>query len=189
MFGGSAVPYLQPVDSPELEVTPYRRWELNVTAEQFSRVFARSGYVFGDQIFDVRLRTDGEGTGQVRVEVHSEQGVTVVPVTRFRAVLNVHGPDLYPGLMPAARPRGGRWPQTVLSYTFDVEYEAPSQIDKVLLPVGDAGVPGTLTVIGEGWGHGVGLCQVGAYGMAIDGASADEILKTYYQGIELERVF
>ena len=42
---------------------------------------------------------------------------------------------------------------------------------------------------GNGWGHGVGLCQVGAYGMALDGASAEHILKTYYRGIELERVF
>ena len=46
-----------------------------------------------------------------------------------------------------------------------------------------------MSFFGNGWGHGVGLCQVGAYGMAIDGASAEEILTTYYRGIELERVF
>lgn len=180
VFGGSAVAYLQPVDSPELEVTPYRRWELQVSAQEFARVFARSGYSFGDEILDVRLRTDGEGTGQVSVEVHSEQGVTVVPVTRFRAVFNVHGPDLYPGLMPTARPNGGRWPQTVLSYTFDVLYEQPTQINKVMLPAGDAGVPGNLTVVGEGWGHGVGMSQWGAMAMGSDGATYDAILEHYY---------
>jgi stage II sporulation protein D len=180
VFGGSAVPYLQPVDSPELEVTPYRRWELQVSAEEFARVFARAGYAFGDEILDVKLRTDGEGTGQVSVEVHSEQGVTVVPVTRFRAVFNVYGPDLYPGLMPTARPTGGRWPQTVLSYTFDVMYEPPSQIDKALLPVGDIGMPGTLTVVGEGWGHGIGMSQWGAMAMGLGGASYDAILEHYY---------
>lgn len=180
VFGGTAVSYLQPVDSPELEVTPYRRWELSVSEEVFASVFARSGYWFGDEILDVRLRTDGEGTGQVSVEVHSEQGVTVVPVTRFRAVFNVHGPDLYPGLMPAARPSGGRWPQSVLSYTFDVQYERASLIDKLLLPVGDAGLPGTLTVVGEGWGHGVGMSQWGAMAMGSDGADYDSILEHYY---------
>ena len=46
-----------------------------------------------------------------------------------------------------------------------------------------------MSFFGGGWGHGVGLCQVGAYGMAIDGASAEEILKTYYRGIEIERVY
>jgi peptidoglycan hydrolase-like amidase len=46
-----------------------------------------------------------------------------------------------------------------------------------------------MSFFGNGWGHGVGLCQVGAYGMALDGATAEEILKTYYRGIELERFF
>ena len=46
-----------------------------------------------------------------------------------------------------------------------------------------------ISFFGSGWGHGVGLCQVGAYGMAMDGATVEEILKTYYRGIELERVF
>jgi stage II sporulation protein D len=36
---------------------------------------------------------------------------------------------------------------------------------------------------GKGWGHGVGLCQVGAFGMARAGASYDEILRHYYTGI------
>lgn len=40
---------------------------------------------------------------------------------------------------------------------------------------------------GKGWGHGVGLCQVGAYGMAQAGASFERILKHYYAGITLER--
>ena len=46
-----------------------------------------------------------------------------------------------------------------------------------------------ISFFGSGWGHGVGLCQVGAYGMAMDGATVEEILKTYYRGIEVERVF
>ena len=39
---------------------------------------------------------------------------------------------------------------------------------------------------GKGWGHGVGLCQVGAYGMALRGARFDEILKRYYTGVAIE---
>ncbi len=42
---------------------------------------------------------------------------------------------------------------------------------------------------GRGWGHGVGLCQVGAYGMALDGATYEEILKKYYTGIELRKLW
>jgi stage II sporulation protein D len=39
---------------------------------------------------------------------------------------------------------------------------------------------------GKGWGHGVGLCQVGAYGMALRGRSYDEILGHYYRGARLQ---
>lgn len=42
---------------------------------------------------------------------------------------------------------------------------------------------------GRGWGHGVGLCQVGAYGMARAGRSYEEILKAYYLGTELHRAY
>jgi stage II sporulation protein D len=47
----------------------------------------------------------------------------------------------------------------------------------------------SFTFNGRGWGHGVGLCQVGAYGMARAGKSYEEILKTYYSGIELRRAY
>ena len=42
---------------------------------------------------------------------------------------------------------------------------------------------------GRGWGHGVGMCQVGAYGLARQGLRFDEILKTYYTGIELTKMY
>ncbi len=45
------------------------------------------------------------------------------------------------------------------------------------------------TFIGRGWGHGVGLCQVGAYGLAKQGLSYEKILKAYYTGIELTKMY
>lgn len=39
---------------------------------------------------------------------------------------------------------------------------------------------------GGGWGHGVGMSQTGAVGMAERGRTYEEILKHYYRGIELE---
>ena len=43
--------------------------------------------------------------------------------------------------------------------------------------------------VGRGWGHGVGMCQVGAYGLAKQGWSVDKILKAYYSGIELTKIY
>jgi stage II sporulation protein D len=45
------------------------------------------------------------------------------------------------------------------------------------------------TFFGRGWGHGVGMCQVGAYGLARQGFTYEQILKAYYTGIELTRVY
>jgi stage II sporulation protein D len=42
---------------------------------------------------------------------------------------------------------------------------------------------------GRGWGHGVGMCQVGAYGLARAGLSYDKILKAYYSGIDLTKFY
>lgn len=38
---------------------------------------------------------------------------------------------------------------------------------------------------GRGWGHGLGLCQAGAYGMAVAGADYRKILTHYYAGVEI----
>jgi stage II sporulation protein D len=43
--------------------------------------------------------------------------------------------------------------------------------------------------LGRGWGHGVGMCQVGAYGLARQGFSYEQILKAYYTGIELTKMY
>lgn len=42
---------------------------------------------------------------------------------------------------------------------------------------------------GRGWGHGVGMCQFGAYGLAKQGLNVEQILKTYYTGIELTKMY
>jgi stage II sporulation protein D len=53
-------------------------------------------------------------------------------------------------------------------------------IDRELDPAGEVS---RFVFTGKGWGHGVGLCQVGASGMAQAGATYEQILKHYYSGI------
>ena len=47
-------------------------------------------------------------------------------------------------------------------------------------------VAGEWRITGEGWGHGVGMCQFGANGMARRGAGFREILARYYPGTEIK---
>jgi SpoIID/LytB domain protein len=48
---------------------------------------------------------------------------------------------------------------------------------------------GRFTFHGAGWGHGVGLCQIGAAVMATKGFSAEEILHHYFQGVEIKKLY
>ena len=47
---------------------------------------------------------------------------------------------------------------------------------------------GSLVLDGIGWGHGVGMCQWGAYGMSRKGKKVDEILQYYYPGSEISTI-
>lgn len=49
-------------------------------------------------------------------------------------------------------------------------------------------IPARFEFIGKGFGHGVGMSQWGAQGMALQGASYEQILKHYYTGIDLTDV-
>ncbi len=51
------------------------------------------------------------------------------------------------------------------------------------------GVPQRFRITGAGWGHGVGLCQIGAAVMGEQGYRYDEILLHYYQGAEVKKVY
>ncbi len=42
---------------------------------------------------------------------------------------------------------------------------------------------------GAGWGHGVGFCQIGAAVMASQGFPAEEILKHYFSGVEIKKIY
>jgi stage II sporulation protein D len=45
------------------------------------------------------------------------------------------------------------------------------------------------TFTGRGWGHGIGMCQYGAYGLAKMGVKADEIIKHYYTGVDVTAAY
>jgi len=53
----------------------------------------------------------------------------------------------------------------------------------------DGDYPRAFTLVGAGWGHGVGLCQWGAVGRSRAGQSFQQIVAAYYPGATLERQY
>jgi hypothetical protein len=69
------------------------------------------------------------------------------------------------------------------------DFESPDEGIEVVEPAGGVGRPsgGTITFVGHGCGHGVGMSQHGARILAENGWSYEQILRYFYSGIELER--
>jgi stage II sporulation protein D len=61
-------------------------------------------------------------------------------------------------------------------FSFDIERNAQGEV------IG-------MSFYGRGWGHGVGMCQYGAYGLGKMGVKYDAILKHYYTGIDLSKAY
>lgn len=64
---------------------------------------------------------------------------------------------------------------------------APTHLYSSLIELEDLG--DDIRITGRGWGHGVGLCQIGAAHMALKGASCSEILDYYYPGTRLVQLY
>ena len=66
--------------------------------------------------------------------------------------------------------------------------ELPDTSFEWVRPASPDGGPASWFFRGTGWGHGVGLCQIGSFGMARRGLTYREILHHYYGGVELGHV-
>lgn len=60
---------------------------------------------------------------------------------------------------------------------------------KVSIERGGDGTPAAISLIGAGWGHGAGMCQIGALGMAVRGYSCRDILTHYFAGVEIRALY
>jgi stage II sporulation protein D len=149
----------------------YFRWREEWSADEFLANLRQYGPTFSVQLpagglgrlVDVAV-TSRSRSGRVwRLTVTTTTGTVVIPAYSLRQVLR----------------RGGH-PEAILrSNLFKIAVRRDPISRRALAVVAS----------GAGFGHGVGLCQVGALGMARAGRSADEILRFYYPGIELKKAW
>ena len=154
--------------------SPQYRWREEWTAATFTATLARFAPAQGvalpaggvGDLVDVRV--DGRSrSGRVwRLTVVTTKGEITIPAYSIRQVLR--------------RPNGNASSTSILrSNLFKVDVRRDPASRRALAVV----------VSGAGSGHGVGLCQTGALGMARAGKSAEAILEHYYRGIELRRLY
>jgi stage II sporulation protein D len=185
VWASSPVPYLQPVDSPEVGIAPYAQWTVEVTGEQFVAILQADGYEVSGALESIVVHDPPEGEGRTSIVVTSSGGTDSLLAPSLKGAFNRRGDDLFPGVLPGRLGEGKLLPQPLLSYTFEISHlrVEPTLLDS-LLPSFDRQGRDVVTIAGEGWGHGVGMSQWGAQIMAKNGSGYDEILSHYYTGTE-----
>jgi len=59
----------------------------------------------------------------------------------------------------------------------------------IILDLDDSQIIKSITLRGAGWGHGVGLCQIGALGMALSHKTSEEILTHYFPSTKIKKMY
>jgi stage II sporulation protein D len=185
VWASAKVPYLQPVDSPDIGVAPFAEWTVSVTGQQFVAILEADGYDVGGELQSITVDDPPEGEGRTTITVASSLGTDTLLAPNLKGAFNRRGDDLFPGALPVRLADGKMLPQPMLSYTFEISHlrveAAPYDF---LLPPSDRKRRDLVTIDGEGWGHGVGMSQWGAQIMAKAGVGYGEILSHYYTGTE-----
>ncbi|MCL1595434.1 MAG: SpoIID/LytB domain-containing protein [Actinomycetia bacterium] len=189
VWSSAPVPYLQPVDSPEVGIAPYAEWSVEITADEFVAILMAEGLDVGGELEGISVDDPVEGDGRTTITITTSEGTDEILAPHLKGAFNRFGDELFPGLLPMRLEEGKKLPEPLPSYTFDVERVGtlPSALEEFLAPFDLVGVD-SVVISGEGWGHGVGMSQWGARIFADQGVSYDEILSHYYSGLEPESV-
>lgn len=150
----------QVLNNYDQETTDFYRWKVTYTREELAKlVKERSGIDFGD-IIDLQPVQRGTSGRLVTLRfVGTKRTMVIGKELEIRRSLS---------------------PSHLYSSAFIVERH---DIDPT------TGVPASIALVGAGWGHGVGLCQIGAAVMGAKGYGYDEILKHYFADAEVKAIY
>ncbi len=158
--GSPPLPYLEGVESA-LEDSPFVEWEVVVTAGQLRSILDTAGKPVGFP-YEVTVEQAADGDGPWEVVVAGTDAVRRFDTWEFRVLMNGNAPDVFPDDFPSERPDGRRYPQVVLSPTYEIQ----RRVDSIATPFGDLPILFRYVLDGNGWGHLVGMSQYGAKAMA-----------------------
>lgn len=150
----------QVLNNYDQETADFYRWKVYYTQQELSELMhKRSGINFG-QIIDLIPVERGTSGRLIRLKiVGTLRTLTIGKELEIRRTLSTS--HLYSS-----------------AFVVDKEYEDPSK-----------SIPSRFILTGAGWGHGVGLCQIGAAMMGEQGFEYEEILSHYYPGSTLEKLY
>ncbi|ALC86882.1 hypothetical protein AM499_14420 [Bacillus sp. FJAT-22090] len=146
----------------EADWSRYHRWNFEWTAEEMQDVVSEYFNVDSGKILEVNVIERSNSGRVLEIEFVTENGTFYEYKDRIRTALKYINAS------------GNK--ASLLSTLFFIDSVKDKKTKEVI----------GYKAYGGGWGHGVGLSQTGAMGMAVKGYTYDTILKHYYTGIDLE---
>lgn len=163
-------PYLKAVEDPADDVSPLHEWQVRFERADFDTLLSE-GETLSTAVPVAAIElVPAQQTGRtdvVRVTGRNGQ-VAEVSASAFRAFVSEQAPEAFPDKYPSDRPDGRPLPAALPSSRVSFELTEDE-----------------LVISGRGWGHGVGMSQWGANGLAEEGADYREILRHYYTGVDV----
>ena len=205
---GRDIPYLRGVPSPsdvEALSTSWGadgyRWTRAIPLPRLADLRAVGGGALG-HLSEVRVLRTAQGGQPVELELRGDQGAVKLSGDAIRTTLGLPSAFAEFQTVPAERlvllnpsPRrvatlqaDGYWLERRRRSLAFADAPADVRLVRGTLDIVELRLPPRLIVNGRGFGHGVGMSQWGAQGMARAGHSFYEILTHYYSGIAVERV-
>lgn len=190
---GTPYPYLKSVDDPYCKDV---HWEVPLDFSAISQTLLAKGYDFGNlQSIEILERT---ATGRVlKVQITGDKMTKVFEREQARTIFNLKSQfyDIVPqntfrilttqGFLhwniKGREMRSMEGLRKIEGDTVTVLTVEDGKVVSKTLPTAS----GSFVITGEGNGHGVGMCQNGAIGLAENGYSYEQILKHYYTGVEI----
>lgn len=164
--------YLVPVKCPYCADAPRQFWTVALPASTIRGVLTKAGVAAGI-ILGLSAEAVDESGRVATFRVRTTNGNYLVRGADMRKMLG-------PRILRSTKCR------VSVGRTHQAQIPAPGSTGELASRgTVTATVPATFVFQGAGWGHGVGLCQHGARGLAAQGAGYRQILAFYYPGVEI----
>jgi len=195
---GSEIPYLISVPDPyESETARNYIWEKTLTAEEIKKILFTSGVDIGN-IVSVSAEKYSESGRVTELRITGTKGSVTYYTADTRTVFNLNSQKytVQSAGNVVVKAADGSIITIALDGRYVVSGSGVSALSSKSTTVSVIGSENNMrkvnmssdvyTFSGRGWGHGVGMSQEGAKGFARQGYTYDQILKHYYQGINIE---
>lgn len=204
---GSYIPYLIGVEDEFSSSYPNSRWQIKITSEEISYKLYRNNIDVGKVLDIIIMDTSSHGRVS-KLKIVGDKGEEVISGNYLRSLIGetvlkstyftVEKENVYEDDIKVYSIYEDDYIRTIDLDNINVVHgdgniSTIDEIDAVITENGVETLDFNRTPVeinfhidGKGYGHGVGMSQWGAQGMAVNGYSFEEILKYYYRGINIE---